>query len=123
MSNTQDNPASAVSSEVSFEESLAQLEEIVTELEAGTPGLKVSIEKFEQAMTLLRGCYQTLEQAEQKIEQLTLIDEAGNVTTRPFDATATADRSEKQPPAGPPEKSHDPRSSPPADEPNETRLF
>lgn len=127
MSQKEDNPAATGSSEASFEESLARLEEIVAELEEGAPGLKVSIEKFEQAMTLLRSCYQTLEQAEQKIEQLTSIDEAGNVSTRPFDATATADRSEKQPHAGPskksPGKSHESESSPLADEPNEKRLF
>ena len=79
----------------SFEESLAELQEIVAELEQGSLGLEESIQRFEKGVSLLRGCYQVLEQAEQRIEILTGTDAEGNPVTVPFDATATFDRSEQ----------------------------
>lgn len=79
----------------SFEEALQQLQEIVEDLEEGTGGLEQSMEHFEQGIGLLRTCYQTLESAEQKIERLTAVDEAGNLTTESFDATASVDRKRK----------------------------
>ncbi|MGH7201033.1 MAG: exodeoxyribonuclease VII small subunit [Planctomycetaceae bacterium] len=72
-----------------FEQSLAELQQIVETLEAGTLGLNESLRQFERAVTLLRGCYGLLEQAEQKIELLAGLDEAGNATLVPFDAAAT----------------------------------
>ncbi len=82
--------------EPSFEEALEQLQQIVAELEEGSGGLEQSMQQFETGIGLLRTCYQTLEQAEQKIELLTAVDEAGNLTTEPFDATATAQKKQKK---------------------------
>jgi hypothetical protein len=52
-------------------------------------GLAESIAGFERGISLLRHCYRTLEQAEQKIEILSGFDQAGNAIITPFDAAAT----------------------------------
>ena len=78
-----------------FEESLSELEAIVAALDAGDLGLEESISKFEQGMHLLKNCYDILQRAEQRIEQLTGIDAAGNAITEPFDATATIAQTNK----------------------------
>jgi exodeoxyribonuclease VII small subunit len=75
----------------SFEDSLAELTQIVCELEDGSLGLEQSLARFEQGMKLLRQCHQVLSAAEQRIEQLTGFDADGNEITAPFEATATID--------------------------------
>ncbi len=79
----------------SFEEALGELEEIVRLLEDGTLGLEESMRQFEKGIALLRNCYQILEQADQKIQILTGLDESGNPLTAPFDAAATFEKSTK----------------------------
>lgn len=74
-----------------FEDSLAELQEIVSTLEEGTAGLEESMEHFERGVKLLRSCYQSLESAEQKIEILTRVDENGNPVLEEFDSTASID--------------------------------
>lgn len=76
----------------SFEESVAELQQIVSKLEDGSLPLEDSMSQFERGISLLKNCYQVLEQAEQRIEILTGIGEDGSVTTEPFDATATVDQ-------------------------------
>jgi len=75
----------------SFEDSLAELTQIVCDLEDGSLGLEQSLARFEQGMKLLRQCHQVLSAAEQRIEQLTGFDADGNEVTAPFEATATID--------------------------------
>ena len=82
---------------LSFEGSLAELQQIVHDLEEGDLGLETSLSRFESGIRLLRSCYRILEQAEQKVEILTSPDAAGNPMTEPFDATATFDGGEKAP--------------------------
>ena len=57
--------------EESFEESLTELQSIVSELEDGSLGLEASLARFERGVGLLRACHVILESAEQKIETLT----------------------------------------------------
>jgi len=76
----------------SFEDSLAELQQIAHELEEGSLGLEQSLGRFERGIALLRQCYRTLEQAEQRIEILTGFDAAGNAVAAPFDASATVDQ-------------------------------
>ncbi len=76
----------------SFEQALQELQQIVAELERGDIGLEESLQKFERGVKLLRCCYQILEQAEQRIEILTGIDEQGRPVTEPFDASATIEQ-------------------------------
>lgn len=73
----------------SFEESLAELQQIVEELEDGSLGLQESILRFEKGITLLRNCYRILNEAEQKVQVLTGLDSEGNPVTEDFDAGAT----------------------------------
>jgi exodeoxyribonuclease VII small subunit len=75
----------------SFEDALAELSQIVGDLEDGSIGLEQSLARFEQGMKLLRHCHQVLSAAEQRIEQLTGFDADGNELTAPFEATATID--------------------------------
>ncbi len=75
---------------VRFEDALGALQEIVSVLEDGNVGLEESMEQFERGVGLLRTCYKTLEQAEQKIEILTRVDDDGNPVTEPFDADPTS---------------------------------
>ena len=54
----------------SFEEALAELEKIVTDVEQGKIPLEQSIERYEQGMKLIKYCRGILEQAEKRIETI-----------------------------------------------------
>jgi exodeoxyribonuclease VII small subunit len=83
--------------EPTFENGLAELQNLVRVLEEGALGLDESIAHFERGISLLRRCYQALERAEQKIELLTGFDRTGNPVTTPFDGSATLDASNAAP--------------------------
>ena len=53
-----------------LEKSLADLEEIVDELESGDLPLEKAMKKFEEGIKLTRGCQAALKDAEQKVEIL-----------------------------------------------------
>jgi exodeoxyribonuclease VII small subunit len=53
-----------------LEKSLAQLEELVEELESGDLPLEKAMQKFEDGIKLTRGCQAALKEAEQKVEIL-----------------------------------------------------
>ena len=74
-----------------FEEALAKLHAIVAELESGEISLEDSLARYEEGVALLRGCHQTLADAELRIRQLSGFDDEGEPETAPFDATASAD--------------------------------
>jgi exodeoxyribonuclease VII small subunit len=69
----------------SFEESLAELEKIVAELESGKLGLSDALERYEHGVKHLKSCQQLLERAERKIELLSGVDADGNPITQPFE--------------------------------------
>lgn len=73
------------SQQLSFEESLAQLEETVQQLEAGQLGLSESLELYERGIKTLKECHEALSAAERRIELVTGVDEAGNPKTESFD--------------------------------------
>jgi len=75
----------------SFEGSIVELQNIVSQLEDGSLPLENSMEQFERGISLLRNCYKVLEQAEQRIEVLTSVADDGTVETESFDASATFD--------------------------------
>lgn len=76
--------------EKSFESSLAELEEIVGQLENGDLPLERSLELFEQGIKLSRECRSRLSNAERRIEVL-MKDSAGNMTAGEMkDAPVTA---------------------------------
>ena len=86
------------STQESFEQALAALEQIVRDLEDGRLGLVESLARYEQGVKLLRNCYTQLEKAERRIELLTGIDAAGNAVLTPFDDTATLAGDHNEPP-------------------------
>jgi exodeoxyribonuclease VII small subunit len=54
----------------SFEDSLAELEKIVSQIESGQIGLEGSIARYEKGIKLIRQCRSILEAAEKKIQVL-----------------------------------------------------
>lgn len=57
---------------IHFEQSVTELEEIVRQLEKGELTLEDSLKQFEKGIGLARRCQDVLNQAEQKVEALTL---------------------------------------------------
>ncbi len=57
---------------IHFEKSIAELENIVLQLEKGELSLEDSLKQFEQAIKLARECQTLLTQAEQKIQFMTV---------------------------------------------------
>ncbi|MDA7915184.1 exodeoxyribonuclease VII small subunit [bacterium] len=72
-----------------FEESLGEVEGIVSQLESGELGLTASLQKYEQGIRELKQCQSLLDAAEQKISQLSGFDADGNAVTSspPLDST------------------------------------
>ncbi|MAP24237.1 MAG: exodeoxyribonuclease VII small subunit [Rickettsiales bacterium] len=58
----------------SFEQSLKQLEDIVSKMESGGLSLEESIQLYEKGIALKKLCQQDLENASLKIEKLSLTD-------------------------------------------------
>lgn len=69
--------------DLKFEDSLARLEQIVGQLEAGNLPLEESLKVFEEGIALARHCARYLEEAEKRIEILTK-DDQGALGTKPF---------------------------------------
>jgi exodeoxyribonuclease VII small subunit len=65
-----------------FETSLAALEELVRELEAGDKGLEESLALFEKGVTLSKDLTARLEEAKTKVEALSV--EGGRLVKKPF---------------------------------------
>ncbi len=53
-----------------FEQSLDELEQLVTRMEQGDMGLDDSLKSFERGIALYRDCQGALEQAELRVQQL-----------------------------------------------------
>ncbi|MEZ6072523.1 MAG: exodeoxyribonuclease VII small subunit [Pirellulales bacterium] len=79
--------------ELSFEDALSRLEHVVHELEDGDVELTTSLERYEEGVRLLRHCFQTLERAERRIEQLAAVDADGNSVIVPFGDDEAGDES------------------------------
>jgi len=88
-------PAEGDSAAPSFEESLGELEAIVSELESGKLGLSDALARYEQGVKHLTSCHQLLERVERKIELLSGMDAEGNPITEPFDEREHASLEEK----------------------------
>lgn len=56
--------------ELSFEEAISRLEEIVRTLESGNAPLDVSLGLFEEGVSLVKLCNRRLDSAEQKVKLL-----------------------------------------------------
>lgn len=56
--------------DLSYEQAVERLEEIVREIESGRPGLEESIRLYEEGVKLGNRCKEVLAQAEQRVESL-----------------------------------------------------
>jgi exodeoxyribonuclease VII small subunit len=65
--------------DMSFEEAMAELEQVVGQLESGKVALEDSIRLYERGNALKAHCEAKLQQAEEKVSQITL-DESGAAT-------------------------------------------
>ena len=62
---------------MTFEDAITQLNVIVNQLESGNESLENSLKLFEEGSALAALCYGKLQNAEQKIKQISEFEEAG----------------------------------------------
>jgi exodeoxyribonuclease VII small subunit len=85
---------------VKFEEAMARLETIVTELEKGDLPLDESLKIFEEGIKLSKTCLKMLDDAERKVEVL-VQDKDGKKRIRAFSReSGSGDRDESDDPDG-----------------------
>ena len=65
-----------------FEESLAELEQLIGKMEQGDVSLEQALESFEKGVSLTRTCQKALQEAEQKVS--ILLAKNGQQTLEPF---------------------------------------
>ena len=65
-----------------FEDSLAELEQLVEKMEKGDITLEESLKSFERGVALTRTCQKALQEAEQKVQLL--LEKNGQQTLEPF---------------------------------------
>ena len=75
----------AAAKNFNLEKSLANLEELVEELESGDLPLETAMKKFEEGIKLTRGCQTALKEAEQKVQ--ILLKSAGGEALEDFEVT------------------------------------
>jgi exodeoxyribonuclease VII small subunit len=80
---------------LTFEQSLAELEQIVAKLEGGKLGLGDSLAAYEQGVSRLNGCYQLLRNAERRIEVVQSLDAEGRAKTVLLEDAGDEDLSDK----------------------------
>jgi exodeoxyribonuclease VII small subunit len=73
-----------------FEESLADLERVVRDLEDGQLGLDEALARYEAGVGLIKQCHALLQQAEQRVLVLTGLEADGQPILQPFKHEATA---------------------------------
>ncbi|MDD5482478.1 MAG: exodeoxyribonuclease VII small subunit [Kiritimatiellae bacterium] len=72
--------------ELSFDKSLAQLEEIVQNMESGSLSLEKMMEQYEKGMRLISFCSARLNEVEKKIE--IMVKKGDKIEAEPFTAEA-----------------------------------
>jgi exodeoxyribonuclease VII small subunit len=80
---------------LTFEQSLIELERTVNVLEDGQLGLDEALARYEQGVGLIKRCYTRLREAEQRILVLTGADDDGQPILQPFKHEATVQRRPK----------------------------
>ena len=79
--NDKENPVK----ELSFEDSLAELEAIVDRLESGQGSLDDAITAYERGSQLKRHCQTKLDEARMKVEKIRLPEDGGSAVVSDFD--------------------------------------
>lgn len=80
-----DNTKQAAPKDLSYEEALAELEQIVELLDSGDLELEKAMEHFERGQALAERCTELLDRAELKLTQL-VPDESGGYLEQDLDA-------------------------------------
>lgn len=70
-------------SPVNFEKAMAELEQLVDDMEQGDLPLEKALKHFEKGISLAADCQQALTSAEQKVTQL--IEKNGELLEKPFE--------------------------------------
>lgn len=73
--------------EMTFEDAMDRLEEVLRRLENGNETLDDSLKLYEEGISLIRACNAQLERAEQRVRILQ-VQEDGSVALEDFDADA-----------------------------------
>lgn len=71
---------------LSFEEALAELEQIVGRLEGGQGSLDDAIMAYERGSDLKKHCQKKLDEARMKVEKIRLPDSGGQAETSDFES-------------------------------------
>src|SRR5262245_46383240 len=74
---------------LTFEQSLQELERAVRELEDGQLGLEESLARYERGIGLVQRCYTQLRRVEQRILELSRLDDANRPVLTTFKHEAT----------------------------------
>jgi exodeoxyribonuclease VII small subunit len=72
-------------SEMSFEHAMAELEQVLGQLERGDVALDESIALYERGAALKKRCEQKLKEAEEKVAAITLDGEGNPTGTKPVE--------------------------------------
>jgi exodeoxyribonuclease VII small subunit len=91
---------------LSFEDALAELEQVVRDLEDGQVGLEESLARYERGVGLIKACYAQLRDAEQRILLVTGTDDEGKPILQPFQHAATDSAGTEVKRAGPRKSSY-----------------
>jgi exodeoxyribonuclease VII small subunit len=76
-----------------FEDALAELEQILSDIEGGHVGLEQSLSKYERGSFLIQHCRSVLSKAEQQIEMLSKGPD-GQIVATPMEEDDEADEEE-----------------------------
>ncbi len=68
---------------LNFEKALAELEQLVAEMEQGELSLEDTLKRFEKGIALTTECQQALHHAELKVTEL--VEKSGKILEREFD--------------------------------------
>lgn len=77
--------------DLSFEDAVKRLSEIVQKLERGDLPLEESLLLFEEGVTLSRASQAKLDSAQKRVEELLGFDREGKTRTAPFDTRGDRD--------------------------------
>lgn len=69
---------------VDFESALAEVEQIVSQLERGDLDLTEALEKYQRGIGRLKSCHSILDAAQRRVTQLSGFDEDGNPVSEPL---------------------------------------
>lgn len=83
--NASDSGSASEKPKLDFESALAEVQEVVEQLESGELDLSESLAQYERGIKKIKRCHEVLEQAEKRIAILTEVDADGTATVEPVD--------------------------------------